>query len=246
MKIINDKHIFTDLPWDTEYFGLKSGKLVLKKEINKKDIKEILEKNKMYEFITITNENNNAQNNKIIGETTNSFLADINMQFSRKISNEIIKSYDSQEIRIEEAINPSREILQIGEKAFIHSRFYNDSNLSIERSKLIYVNWLKNAFNKIGKYFVKFIDEKNITLGFLLFSIDKNVGIIELIAVDPSTSIKGIGQKMIKSLISFLALKKVETISVGTQGNNLKAQNFYYYCGFRLVACHSIYHCWNL
>jgi len=244
MKIKYDKFVFSHLTWDTEYFGHKSGKLLLKEKINETDLDEIRKLTESYAFITITNENNNAFNNMLIGKKTNAFLTDMNMQFTKDLTGYTNINLADKQIAVKEAMQYNEEMLVIAERAFMYSRFYNDLNLSIAKSKQIYINWIKNSFGKTGKFFIVFQEEEKI-VGFILFSLNEMTAVIELIAVNPMNGAKSVGRRMIKYLFDYLALGNINRLNVGTQADNLKAQNFYNRCGFKLVACHSIYHWWR-
>ena len=54
----------------------------------------------------------------------------------------------------------------------------------------------------------------------------------------------GIGHELINGIENFAEKNKLKRIKVGTQLNNISAQNFYENCGFKHVANHSIYHLW--
>ena len=63
---------------------MKSGKVNLYQEINKKDLKAIKKEIKKYKFTTISNFNNNNINNILLGKL-NGFIADVNVQFTKQV-----------------------------------------------------------------------------------------------------------------------------------------------------------------
>ena len=67
---------------------------------------------------------------------------------------------------------------------------------------------------------------------------------LELIAINEKTKGKGIGTKLIKALESFAIENSLHTINVGTQLNNIQAQNFYEKNGYKHIINNSIYHWW--
>ena len=239
----NDKYELKDLEWDTTYFGVKSGKIILNKEIDLVDLKQIKKWLKNYKFITIQNSNNNNYNNRLLGNL-NCYLTDVNMQFEKSIK----KDKDiivSKNIRIKNDCNEIKELLDIAKKAYNYSRFLNDNNLDKEKSKLLYYNWLKNSFNKKEKY-VAYYNEKKKYLGYCLFHIENNNEcIIELIATDNKHQGKGISTKLIESIEDYCINNKISIIKVGTQLNNISAQNFYIKNGFKVKEYNSIYHIWR-
>lgn len=171
-----------ELNWDTDFFGVKSAKLNLNNEINEKEIEDIKNEiqEKEYEFITINNKNNNDKNNFMLQKLNNIFLADINVQFLKRI-NDTKEFQRNDKIKIENEFNYEKQLLEIAKENFIYSRFYNDKNL--RKDKNVYVEWTRNAFGKNDKYFCIYEQENNI-LGYSLFSIEDNNIIIELIVIN--------------------------------------------------------------
>ncbi len=170
-----------ELDWDTNFFGIKSAKINLNNVINEKHIEEINNevRKKEYKFITINNKNNDDKNNFILQKLDNIFLADVNIQFLKKIEDK--KIIEEENIKIQNNLKYEKQLLEIAKENFIYSRFYNDRNL--KNSKDIYLEWTRNAFEKTNKYFCVYEQEKKI-LGYLLFSIEDNHLIIELIAIN--------------------------------------------------------------
>lgn len=170
-----------NLDWDTNFFGVKSAKLNLNHTINEIEIEEIKDKiqTEGYEFITVNNQNNDDKNNFILQKLDNIFLADVNIQFLKKIDNKKICQEDKK-IKIQNNLKYEQQLLGIAKENFIYSRFYNDKNL--KNNKNVYVEWTKNAFEKSNKYFCTYETNKEI-LGYLLFSIENDNLIIELIAI---------------------------------------------------------------
>lgn len=231
---------FIDLQWDTNYFNVKSGKIILNDELNLSEIRKIIELTNPYDFITINNKNNLPVNNFLLGNYTNAFLVDMNIQFEMTIeSNKAIHYFDAKN-NFEEDI----ELLKIAKSSFNYSRFYNDPFLDKELSQQIYFNWIKNSFYKKENFFIV-AEENNQTLGYILFSFDSNSVItIELISLAIEAQGKGTGTKLLSSLLYFAKQNNIHKIKVGTQIDNIQATNFYIKKGFNLTSISSIYHFW--
>lgn len=238
----SEKYEIKKLEWDTKFFGVNSAKVILKAEISTNDINEILEKLKKqkFQFVTIQNVNNNDNNNFFIKDIGRAFLVDINIQFEKKINlNE--KDLNCKKIKIQNNMQYNQDILDIAMESFVYSRFINDKNL--KNGDKVYYEWTKNSFGNKDKFFC--IYQTNVKInGYLLFSIENNEIIIELIAVNKQLKGKGIGSKLIKGVENFAKEKGIKCIKVGTQLNNINAQNFYVGCGFKHITNHSIYHLW--
>ena len=243
----NDFFSIFDLPWDTEFFGIKCCKINLKKEIQENIFKQLLEGLDQYNFISINNENNNSQNNQLIGKCTNAFLVDVNIQFEKNFFRGISYNNIAKNINviIQNNFPTNIEILKLAKKSYVHSKFISDNNLKKRNGSLVYYHWTKNSFFKNDKYFLAFESEKKIG-GYILFSLEnKNICRIELIAVDESRRREYIGQIMLQNLEKYLLDLEITQIKVGTQIENLSAANFYIHNNFKIKNIKSTYHFWR-
>ncbi|MDD2628284.1 MAG: GNAT family N-acetyltransferase [Clostridia bacterium] len=238
-----ENYVIKDLKWDTEYFLVNSGRIDIFATLEDKQIDEINKKIKAYDYLTIINHENDNKNNEIISKLNGAVLRDINVQLVKKCEKLI---FNNDNVLVENNLKTDEQMLKIAEKAFRYSRFYNDSKLDLSKSKKVYYNWLKNAFEKQEKHICSY-REKNKTLGFLLFSFenDKKEAIIELIAVDDEYSGKGVGKKLMEAFESYSYKNGAEILKVGTQLNNITAQNFYISCKYKIASYNTIYHLWK-
>lgn len=234
------KYDIQELLWDTENFGVKSGKVNLEKILNNSDIEVLSKSVSSYEFIVINNKENHPKNNYLIGTYLKAFLVDINVQFNMNPSLKSGKSH----YEVTKNLTENESVIEIANESFNFSRFYNDPNLNQDSSRKIYKNWVSNSFGKEEKYFILAKEDEKI-LGFILFSFtkDKDV-VIELISMAKEIQGKGIGSKLISTLIEFANQHDVSQIKVGTQIDNLQAINFYTRNGFSMSEKSSIYHYW--
>ncbi|MED3648409.1 GNAT family N-acetyltransferase [Halalkalibacterium halodurans] len=232
------------LNWDTEYFGIASAKVLLLGAVSEIEQNTIIEFCREYKFITISNLSNSYENNFWIGNKTSAFQTDLNIQFSKQVTGP--PEHTDNATEVVENTHISKSILQIAETSFAYSRFYNDPNLSLNKSRRIYSHWVASAFNSTNKLFVVSKRENNYA-GFLLFSIDKvsNTATIELIAVDEKYRSQRIGKSLISKMEEYVFSSKISDIKVGTQVDNFNAIQFYISNGYRIVNCNSIYHLWN-
>ncbi len=242
-KIISENYECTPLSWDTEYFGVKSARVVLKGNISKECQDLIIEYCKQFEFVTLSNMRNNKDNNYWIGIENNSFLVDINVQFKKVIDVEPCAVDESAKVYKRYAGDP--KVLKIARTAFHYSRFFNDSKLMEKQAEKIYAYWTECAFGKEDKYFV-ITKRKNEVAGYILFSINEvqSYVTIELIAVDKQYQGQQIGKALLAGLEKYAWEKNIKEIRVGTQIDNVPAIKFYVSCGFQYEGCNSIYHLW--
>ena len=237
----NKKYDIVFLDWDTKKFGKKSANIYLYEKIDIKDINDIKDNiiKENYEFVTIQNCGNSVENNIAISHFPGAFLADVNVQFIKNLK-DVSKSENNEKIEIENNFNYDKSLVDIVKNAFKDSRFIVDTKLS--NGDEVYTEWVVNAFNQSDKYFC--YHKAGQIDGFILFSIndeEKSV-FLELIAINENTKGKGIGTKLIRVLENFAIENKIYTINVGTQLNNIQAQNFYEKNGYKHITNNSIYH----
>ena len=232
------------LDWDTDFFGVKSGRIELFNEVTVTEQREILEALENFEFTTIYNHNNNNENNAWIGEKLTASLKDVNVQFSMQLKEQNHDVDKDENIEIKNNLGKNDDIISIAENSFLYSRFYNDKKLNQDKAAKIYRQWVTSAFNRESKFFLYYKLQERI-IGFVLFSLNDSEATIELIAVDKLSSGKGIGNKMIRHLKKHLFNNDIEVLNVGTQVNNINAINFYIASGFKYSHCASVYHHWK-
>jgi len=233
---------FIPLKWDSDYFGVSCARVNLTGTINKLEKEDIIKLCNAYDFVTISNLDNNKLNNHWIGIETNAFLVDMNIQFIKELT--CRKEYKKSNGYIVNNFPGNEQLLDIAKRSFKYSRFFNDPKLPVEKASLIYNIWTEGAFEKEDKFFV--INEKDgVISGFILFRIDGDCGIIELISVDEKYQKQNIGKTLIESMECFLFERQIYKIKVGTQADNISAMKFYIRVGFRIVSCNSIYHLWK-
>lgn len=229
---------------DTEYFGIASAKVFLKKACSlAQEQTHLLEFMQDFEFVSITNKSNDPINNRWLGEKTTAFLTDMNIQLRKKVS--ISENHNNNLATVEDNFPENDQIIRIAKTSFTTSQFLSDPYLPLEKAQYIYADITKNAFGKDKRFFVVTRAMEVIT-GFLLFSIDEETSYstIELIAIDQDFQGTGIGRSLMRSMENYVSQKKVESIKVGTQLNNTDALNFYTSFGFKYFECNSIYHYW--
>jgi dTDP-4-amino-4,6-dideoxy-D-galactose acyltransferase len=231
---------------DTDYFGIRASKVILKKAcVSEQRQHDLLGFLRDYQFSSITNRMNEPFNNRWLGEKTTAFLTDMNIQLVKKVSG--LENSDGSRVEISDKLSASDQIIQIAENAFGVSQFLNDPYLPRDKARCIYGDIAKNAFGKPGRFFAV-IQSRESVKGFLLFSINhafSSMAIIELLAINQDFKGQGIGKSLVRSVENYVSSAGVEKIKVGTQVTNTGALNFYTSYGFRHLECNSIYHYWH-
>lgn len=242
-----DLYEYKHLDWDSDYFGVSSGRITLKAGMNDYEWYKFQLLLKENVFNVIDNINNDAINNFYISKLNAAFVTDINFQFTKAVTK--LRYFESRyDIYVQNNLPYNKEIVDISNTAYKHSRFFNDPFLDKDKAMRVYCHWVESSFLKTEKYFV-ICKEGLEVLGYLLFSIDikSNSAIIELISTRDDMSNKAVGKEMMRSLEIYLRTNfdDIQTIKVGTQSNNINAINFYVCTGFSVKEIRSIYHYWN-
>lgn len=241
MKGLKKLVTFNELSWDTDFFGVTSAKVTLHKPLTLNEWLELKIRFKDYQFISIINKNSEPINAQFIGNDTTAFLADVNIQFEKKLVGLNEKPIN---VTIHQALEKNDQVIGIADFQF--SKFTEDPELNERGGKQVYQHWLINSFGKTDKFYALSKDESGYINGFLLFSYADSTCVIELIAVSQKDTKGGIGTSLFKAVEYEANQQDVIEIKVGTQVRNLGAINFYHKIGCKQVGCHQVYHLWNL
>ena len=223
------------LEWDTNFFGIKCGKAVFDRTLTDSEWAEFLNEQKEYDFVSIVNTGCNVENAVKISSQTTAFIADTNIQLSKPAEDVPMP----EGVTVEEALSYNEDFIKL--TVFEHSKFYHDKKLFARGGGKVYEQWLKNSFDKKGKFFACAGN-----LGYCLFSFDNDACVIELIRVSDKARGQGIGKKLLKATEHFAYTKGAKKVSVGTQLTNTGALNFYISGGQKILRADATYHLWNI
>lgn len=239
-----NKNIVTPLAWDTEFFNINCGRLVIDNQnIDMKILSESLEN---YDFVSIQNVNNDIGVNKKIAEYTNAFLVDVNVQFEKKLA-VVEEKYRDDEFVFFNAADVTDELFSqmiVEESDFAYSKFVCDPGLKKKKGFLVYKEWLNNARKENNKFFILLVDEGKVG-AYILFSINDKVGTIELVKVNNEFKGKHIATHMVKKIEEYMSNNGVDYLRVGTQLNNIPAMNLYHSLFFKEISRTSVFHYWG-
>lgn len=243
-KKLQETYKVNKLEWDTRYFGIDSARVELLAELSTTDQIEVMNLIEKYKFTTLVNYNFNNMNNLWLSNLENCYFVDVNVQYQKQIVNQMENYIENKSILHSKDNVIESEIIHIAQTSFNYSRFYNDPFLEKEKAMNIYVEWVKSSFKNQLKEFLIYKNESGI-LGFLLYSILDSQAKIELIAVKNNSLNIGIGKLLYQYLQSHLINQNIDTVIVGTQVNNIHANNFYTKCGFKMSGVSTVFHLWN-
>ena len=236
-----EAYTFSELEWDTNFFGVTSAKVVLHRQLTTTEWNVLKQKFNDFQFVSIVNQNSEPVNAQFLGKDTTAFLIDVNIQFIKTVQ----PIYEMPEnVTIHQALERNDQVIQIADFQF--SKFTEDPELAKRGGSQVYHQWLINSFNKDNKFYALSKDENNNINGFVLFSYLNDSSLIEFIASSRQTTQRGIGTRLFKAVEYATTQRGLNKIKVGTQIRNMGAINFYHKVGCKQVGCHQVYHLWNL
>lgn len=223
------------LKWDSEYFGFPCGRVNLEGTVSEADLELHLASLKTMKLITLFNYDLDARNAELIAQLTRGALIDVNLQMEKKLPGAHQKS-----VSAKERFPGSEKLTALADIAFPVSRFTADERLREAGGSHIYREWVKNAYNQYGKYFVVLGDDE----AFSLFHIDGDALVLELCAVTPERRGNGLGTLMWQVLEREARHLGAHKIRVGTGLQNYRAVKFFHSMGCELVSTAQVYHWW--
>lgn len=127
-----------------------------------------------------------------------------------------------------------------------HSRYFYDGNFDVEKINQFYSEWVEKAIKGTfdDECYAWYEDEQPIAFCTIQYPVKARAN-IGLFGVSKEHWGKGVGKKLLSSVINRLAVKEIENIEVVTQGRNYAAQRLYQSVGFKTLTTELWYHKWN-
>jgi len=227
------------LPWDSDFFGFKIGRIIVEKTDNIVNILEIA-KLTNYQLIYLFGDASFFVEDEILGRF-NGLLADRKIVYLKEIK---IKNEPSSFVSEYRDNKLSSEIEQLAYESGKYSRFKLDNHFRKDSFYQMYKVWIENSIKKqiADNVFITIVD--NSIKGVVTLKIDDKKGQIGLLAVSPNMQGKSHGKSLINICENELLSKGISKLEVTTQINNKQACTFYEKCGFKIKEITNIYHFW--
>ncbi|MFQ5787164.1 MAG: GNAT family N-acetyltransferase, partial [Thermodesulfobacteriota bacterium] len=137
------------------------------------------------------------------------------------------------------------KLREIGRDIYLYSRYSFDDNFNKSKVREFYMEWVEKAV--LGKFddecFALFINQEPIAFCAIKYFANTNAR-IGLVGVAENHTGKGVGKKLLQSVLDTLYKKGVKEVSVVTQGRNYGAQRLYQKVGFVTQSTELWYHKW--
>ena len=139
----------------------------------------------------------------------------------------------------------SLELVKIARNSYLDSRYYFDSNFTLEQCQQFYEDWIvksmKGEFDDI--VFVALVDDK--VAGLISCKrMSSDIGKIGIVGVSADFQGKGIGKFLVSRSFEWFKNEGCSRVDVVTQGRNYAAQRLYQSTGFGTKTVQLWYHKW--
>jgi dTDP-4-amino-4,6-dideoxy-D-galactose acyltransferase len=138
-------------------------------------------------------------------------------------------------------------LLKIAEVSHADSRFFFDRCFSNESCRALYATWIRRSCEGWADMVLVAENKDGKPVGYTtchLLRDDPPHGEIGLVGVAEEARGGGVGRLLIEAALDWFSLKKVQEVSVVTQGRNGGAQRLYQRCGFLTQSMQLWYHKW--
>lgn len=226
---------FTHLPWDSDFFGFKTGKIEVSKydpsEIQRTAASALLEDAKLI-YLIIPDK---IDRRELFGDE----LADKKVIFRKLLNGD---TSDIQGISEYNETYASPELYEIALESGKYSRFKTDGQLPDGSYEKLYRTWMDKSVSKeIADMVLVYYENKRI-LGLITVKLRPDHGEIGLLGIHPDAQGKGIGSKLISAAEYYAATEGKPVMEVATQYSNSPACRFYEKNGYSVKIILNYYH----
>lgn len=232
------------LPWDTETFQKKIGKVSFEQAVTYEEFNELLTLARLekYELLYIFQSEEIDFLNRV--ELAEMSLVDQKVIFDKKLEPEKLRVNISPFISEYQNENVTPQLLNLAYESGRYSRFYIDKHFSRNDFQKLYSEWITRSVSKEIADEVLVYEKEAIIAGMLTYKITDNVATIGLVAVDPQIQGKKIGTELMTFMEYKLSKLAVYDINVATQMQNMRACCFYKKNNYSIKQITNIYHVW--
>lgn len=224
------------LPWDSSFFGFKTGMSVINNPEEVESIKQEFNQSN-YKLIYLFDYNTNDIIVELLKEA-NIPLIDTKLTYSK---HRFIKNSHNKSRTVETL---SQKLFDLGLQSGVYSRFYRDENLQ-KFFEPMYTKWIEKSLSgEMADDIIGIYDDTQLC-GMLTIKASHDKAQIGLTAVDSKYRGAGIGRSLLQAADNWCLEKKLSELSVATQLINTDACKFYTNNNFKLKNAIHIFHLWK-
>lgn len=235
--------------WDSEFFGLKTGKINSELPLTSEIVSLLREetKNKGYQFLYYFPPSSvqlkSQPDIKVLSELGFEY---IDHHGTLLLDLEKLPFPQPSSIPFFSISSPNEcnyvQLKKLVQQLSVLSRFYLDQKIPREKVKELYDLWIDRSFNGPMGDYVYIIGSKENPLGFVTYKkLNEEEIDLPLIAISEEERGKGSGKILVLSSLNQLK-KQFKRCSVKVSLGNVNAVRFYESLGFRLQESHQVFH----
>jgi dTDP-4-amino-4,6-dideoxy-D-galactose acyltransferase len=237
---------FTDLDWDSSFFGFRVAR-INPKTLNATALKKIIEQLREHE-VTLAYWSPDCSDTEAqaAGYSADGCLADKKITYVSELS-KLLESPvrgSGQAIEYEGDAN-NLELEELAIQSGIYSRFKIDPMFPDAKFRELYRTWMRKSISgelADAVFVIPRTDGK--IIGMVTVGHTNGRGQIGLIAVAPGERGKGYGRILMGTAHKFLKSSRYEYSQVVTQMENVSACRLYEICGYQAEKCENVFHFW--
>ena len=229
--------IVEKLNWDTEFFGIKVGRIVLTETDNFDPVsfeKQVKEDEFELVYVISLKKILNVENN----EQLKLNLMDVQITMSKKFNpNEYTNT--PYEFRTELSETELQECYCIAEQTASVSRFYKEPLIGPEKTKKLYRKWIDNALDQSFSdgLFVERTQNTIVGVHITKTNITNKLGLFTLTGVNENIKRMGLGSKLWNQSFGYWSNTcELELINSPFSLQNMESFNFHLKMGFNKIA----------
>jgi len=232
------------LDWDSNFFGIRVGKLDLTSVSGDdlaRGISEITESGFKLIYAFAAHDESSVKTSVL---KSGGVLRDEKVTFTMDVTG--FKPQLSSFVRSCKGEPMSSEFEYLAFEAGRYSRFRTDEQIPRKKFEELYSLWMVNSLNGSFAKEVFVWEEDEAKLGMVSLGVKNNEGWIGLIAVSELHRGKSIGKYLIHQVIEYCQKQGIKILNVQTQLENRGSCAFYEKVGFRISNIEDVYHIWNV
>ena len=252
METIEGFAMVEEAVWDSHHFGKRIGKLTLSiydpvvtQEKRRTTFEALAEKTKL-DMISARVNLNDLRTIQAL-QNIGGILTDILLTFRFDLGDHVPLPTVSNMKILPANETEAEELATLGGRIFQVDRFHGDENLPRSKSDELYSKWVGNSVRGKADRVLVARDNDRIA-GFITCKLERiapsdNIGIIDLVGVNPSFAGQGVGSNLVYSALMWFH-GKVQSVYVGTQAANFRAVRLYENSRFVHTCSEATLHLW--
>jgi len=234
------------LPWDSEFFGLRIGR-VRASRLEAPGVVKILEwcTANAIQCLYLLADSDHAATVRL-AEDNGFRLVDVRVTLEANLRKRPACPGDKGDSSIRLSRPADLADLQaIARICHTDSRFYYDGHFSRSSCDALYETWIRRSCEDYADA-VLVAESEGRPVGYVSCHLPRSTaqGQIGLVGLAAEARGQGLGQRLVAGALDWFAQQGIEEVSVVTQGRNVAAQRLYQRCGFLTRSIQLWYHRW--